>query len=267
MKIDNIYIPFISPTGGVKKIATAIYNEFNYNYASLKCEQIDLTSHKRQRYPLNFSANDLIIWCIPTFAGRIPTCLNHFKINGNGAIALMCNVYGNRAVDDAPRELAQFLTNRNFKVIGYATAIAQHSLEPRLGTNRPDAKDLLFYRDLVQKVMTKVTQSNELQTYIFDYSTPFKPHVDATFTPIVDKSKCDKCGMCYGICPEGIIEKFSLEVKEENIKKCMTCMACVAHCPLHGRSLPAAVQAKLQEKMNMVYENNKERKDNELFLA
>lgn len=44
-------------------------------------------------------------------------------------------------------------------------------------------------------------------------------------------------------------------------------MACVAHCPLHGRSLPAAVQAKLQEKMNMVYENNKERKDNELFLA
>ena len=48
--------------------------------------------------------------------------------------------------------------------------------------------------------------------------------------PILDNSKCIKCGICYIFCPEGCIEQNSDGYFEANLFYCKGCGICAREC-------------------------------------
>ena len=50
-------------------------------------------------------------------------------------------------------------------------------------------------------------------------------------SPIVDKDKCIKCGLCYIFCPEGCIDQTEEGYFEPNLFYCKGCGICARECP------------------------------------
>lgn len=262
--LKNIYINFISPTGGVKKIAHVLFEILEHN-TSITTHIKDITSHKMRRYELSYNADDLVIWCTPTIYERMPIVLNNLKLNGNQALSFICAIFGNRSAGDCAQEFANILNSHNFKVIGYSHLVCQNSQHELLGKDRPNTQDFAFYKDMLNKIIT-YTQQAHIQTYTFTQKD-YIPRLKTFCVPsIIEPSLCDKCGMCVNICPQGIIEKFSFIVKEENKDKCMGCKACIAHCPTRARGFDTLGAQKIAAFMQEVYKINYLPKDNSLYL-
>lgn len=51
------------------------------------------------------------------------------------------------------------------------------------------------------------------------------------FMPIVEASKCIKCGICQNMCPEGIMGKVTL-VPDIDYDYCKGCSICAIECPV-----------------------------------
>ena len=58
--------------------------------------------------------------------------------------------------------------------------------------------------------------------------------------PVIDEELCDRCGICYGVCPQDV---FSFDRKGKGIpevaypRECWYCGACVIDCPRRAVSL------------------------------
>ena len=50
-------------------------------------------------------------------------------------------------------------------------------------------------------------------------------------SPVLDNSKCNKCGLCYIFCPEGCIEQTADGYFEINLSYCKGCGICDIECP------------------------------------
>ncbi|MFQ6064567.1 MAG: 4Fe-4S binding protein [Candidatus Bathyarchaeia archaeon] len=53
-----------------------------------------------------------------------------------------------------------------------------------------------------------------------------------TFRPVVDRSKCTSCLLCWVFCPEGCIERGEGDVPIVNYKYCKGCGVCANECPV-----------------------------------
>jgi len=49
--------------------------------------------------------------------------------------------------------------------------------------------------------------------------------------PVLDKSKCNNCGLCYIFCPEGCIEPKPGDYYEADLSYCKGCGICDVECP------------------------------------
>jgi pyruvate ferredoxin oxidoreductase delta subunit len=49
--------------------------------------------------------------------------------------------------------------------------------------------------------------------------------------PILDMTKCNKCGLCFVYCPEGCIQPDAEGWFIANLKYCKGCAVCAAECP------------------------------------
>ncbi len=49
--------------------------------------------------------------------------------------------------------------------------------------------------------------------------------------PILDKSKCNKCGLCFIYCPEGCIQPDKEGYFIANLDYCKGCGVCLKECP------------------------------------
>lgn len=49
--------------------------------------------------------------------------------------------------------------------------------------------------------------------------------------PIIDNSKCNKCGLCYIFCPEPAIEQDTDGYYKVNLFYCKGCGICANECP------------------------------------
>lgn len=57
-------------------------------------------------------------------------------------------------------------------------------------------------------------------------------------TPILDRTKCVKCGQCVRECPYGALKKNQDGCPEVNAEKCRSCGTCQGGCPLMAIALP-----------------------------
>ena len=50
-------------------------------------------------------------------------------------------------------------------------------------------------------------------------------------SPVLDKSKCNKCGLCYIFCPEGCIKQEPDGYFVADLSYCKGCGICCVECP------------------------------------
>jgi ferredoxin len=202
--------------------------------------------------------------------GRVPALLTEWleAIKAQKTPVVCVVVYGNRAYENALLELKDIMTKRGCKPIACAAYIGEHSFsnpETPVAEGRPDAQDLhlaeLFGRKIDEKLQSvlSVDQISEVNVPgIHPYRGDSKLWI-VDFIAVSDE--CTQCGVCAEGCPTCAIDpENSVLIDTE---KCITCCACIKHCPKKAKTMKAGLVKDASIRLNTLY---KERKEPEFFL-
>lgn len=245
-----------SPTGGTEKIAAILTDVF-----AEQSETIDLSNSHFEGSDVHLESSDLAVIAMPCFGGRIPKVAKDRlgQLNGNGCKAVVVNVYGNRAYDDALLEEVNAAKEAGFEVISAIAAVAEHSIMHQYAAGRPDAQDEDQLIDFATRIAYQLAEGTQFAEPLVPGNYPYCKEGDVPLTPQI-KGTCIKCGTCAETCPVGAIEPVNFKADS---KECIACMRCVKVCPVSVRKVNgmlvkvASLAIKKQEST---------RKQNELYL-
>jgi len=155
MKIKSACMAIFSPTDSTRKIVKRIGG-----YLSPAPTEMNLTLPASSRAELHFLANDLVIFGVPVYGGRVPeTARERFKIlRGHRTPAVIVVTYGNRAYDDALLELKTVVEEQGFQVIAAAAFVTEHNIVRQIAAGRPDENDLKVIDRFGAAVARKVAE-------------------------------------------------------------------------------------------------------------
>lgn len=132
MIMKNIYTVYFSPTGGTKKVATALSDNLS-QLLHIPSQSIDLTLPANRQISYPFDSDSLVILAVLVYAGRIPNKLLpdlEKCLNGNGKTAIIpVSVYSNRNYDEALREMLLLVEKHGFIPMGALAMISRHSFD------------------------------------------------------------------------------------------------------------------------------------------
>ena len=228
----NVYLITFSPTGRTRKAAEIIGNVWQEEKI-----RIDLTMQDFDGSGYEFAADDLCIVAVGVYGGRVPApAAQRLKtLKGNGANVIAVAAYGNRAIDDCLLELTDLLTEQGFRCRSGIAAVVEHSMMPRFGAGRPDARDSAELTEFAKQIQAGL-ENNSLPERV---TVPGKrPYVAAHSLPLKfkgDKS-CTNCGKCAKLCPVGAIPKDN--PRDVDSSKCICCMRCTEVCPVGAKHMP-----------------------------
>lgn len=245
-KVTGLYF---SPTGNTKKIVEYVAKNIG-SKLQIEEELIDFTTPKMREGEYVFSENDIVAIGLPTIAGRIPNLILPFlsTIRFNGAKVIVFVTFGNRAYDDALRELADICREGKAIVIGAGAFVGEHSFSEVLGKNRPDEEDMNVCDNLLKEILAKLCSKRELGSEeainekIRGRSSEerqyYKPldhqgrHIDIRKVKPKTDETCDSCMWCVLHCPLGSIDRQN----PQNVSGiCMKCCSCVKGCHLGSK--------------------------------
>ena len=257
MKIKATTVYF-SATYTTKKIV-----EYVANQLSDEITTYDITN-ENSLDEVSIPKEELLIVGIPVYAGRVPAMaidrIRRFKGEGTRAVAIA--VYGNRDYDDALLELSDILSDNGFQIISAGAFIAQHSIFPKVGANRPDDADFeqmnLFIEE-TRKIL--VLNDKELLPIHIKGNRPYKIPGSIPIFPSGTKD-CKECGLCAKLCPAGAIPME--HPKDVDETKCIKCGRCIVVCPTRSRSFQGMKYTLASIKFNTAY---KLRREPDLFFA
>ena len=241
-----------SPTGGTKKSADLLSRAWSEK------TEIDLMKRQDDFTKYTFTAEDICLVAVPSFAGRVPAVATERlkQMQGNGTKAILAVVYGNRAYEDTFVDLEDTLKESGFQLVCGAAVVAEHSIFREYAANRPDAEDEVQLKEWSLKLKAKAEQGGEVS---FPGNRPYKPY---GAIPMIPKAEiCQNCGKCVSRCPVGAIPM--ADPRETDAEKCIVCMACVAECPIQARKVDPVILAGAKSRLQAALEG---RKENELFL-
>lgn len=231
MKTSHIKLVYFSATYTTRTIVRQIANQFNYNITEYDITQTVFNDD------IILDDKDLLIVGVPVYSGRIPTRAAEglTKFKGNNTPTIITCIYGNRDYDDALLELKDIVENNNFKVISAAAFIAQHSIFPKVGTNRPDENDMELVNQFAQKskkILELTTDLDSLPEIQVKGNYPYKTPGNIPLKPKGNR-KCNKCGTCVKLCP---VEAISANNPRKTDKeKCIACGRCIVVCSKEAR--------------------------------
>ncbi len=234
----------ISPTGNTEKAIRKIASGMADILSGGDYFYIDITRPDARIGVYEFSENDVVIIGSPTYAGRVPNKLMPYiceSVFGGGAKGVSIVTYGNRAYDDALKEMSYIMKNNEFDMIAAAAVPSEHAFSPALAEGRPNKDDLdklySFGTKIGQAIISGKCKSLNLPAIPgrmpdeMKYYIPKKENGDpASFLkamPVTDESKCTGCEECRRKCTMGCYDK-SL-TQPEGI--CIKCQACIKACP------------------------------------
>ena len=247
MLINKVNAVYFSATGTTKKAVEFIANKVA-DKLSLEYTVTDFTLPSARADTLYFNTNELVIFGVPVYAGRVPNVLLKYleKINGNGALAVPVVLYGNRNYDDGLIELRDLLEKGGLHTIAAAAFVGEHSFSDSLAKGRPDELDLNeagIFADKVAKIVQTLDDLTGL-TPIFVKGTPepyrayYQPRdrkgnsIDIRKVKPLTNDKCTDCKLCAKVCPMGSI---SYENVREFTGICIKCGACIKKCPAQAK--------------------------------
>ena len=249
--MSSIALVYFSPTGNTKKADSSI--------GGLPCVTVktfDITGNVEVP-ETDLSGFDFVVFGAPVYAGRIPACsVDRFKkMKGSGTPCALVLTYGNRAYEDAPRELGDIAEANGFRIKGVATMASQHTYG-QIQLGRPNKDDIAELQEFYFHMLAK---AEEPETVIPPGNYPYKVvETKAKFKPTTN-GNCLACGMCIRDCPVGAIEE---DIKTVN-DNCIGCMRCVKNCPMKAKSVVADAFSDFEK---LLSERLKNRKENEFFV-
>lgn len=252
MEVSKINIVYFSPTHTSAKVAKAIAKGFG----NIESEVFDAT---RKEVALKAEKDSLTIVAVPVYGGHIAITARHRleMLEGNGTPVIPVVVYGNRAYEEALKELAALLEEKGFVAVAGATFVGEHSYstdKKPIAKGRPDGNDLAFAENFGKALSVKINNLSDAESGKVDVAKirkpkqPFFKLLGFVFnvlrlrrsgkpmpvTPLTDESLCKHCGACVVACPVAAIEKGREEVT--NASRCIRCCACVKVCPHKART-------------------------------
>ncbi|MFR3272422.1 MAG: DUF362 domain-containing protein [Slackia sp.] len=232
METKKMYSVVFSATGSTKTIVRRFCRAFGVD-----AEEFDVTREKARSIKRSMRA---ILWFSAfrrTEAAFLSRALDKIAAcEGNGACAVLVVSYGNRDIDDTLLELADAVEKAGFRVVSAAAFVAQHSIFERVASGRPDAADFADI-DAFAKERTR-SSHRPPHTTIARRAGAGLSALSRIRRRAVHPRDCGgvhRVRRCALECPVGAI---SLEnPKSIDAARCISCMRCVAVCPLKGRSL------------------------------
>ena len=248
MNKPNIAAIYFSPTGTTESVINHIASGMGQDQPL----RIDLTDkEKREAFfagPDSLPGDaECVLVGMPVYFGYIPQFLKEKiqSINGKGMAAVAVVVYGNRDFDYALKELRWLLERSNFRVVGAAAFIGEHSFSSCLpiAMDRPDREDLIDARRFGEQLSAGLNKI----TPIAEEDVPGKKMKQNPEKPVklltpphprFIQSQCNQCGLCAEHCPMGIISSETFDYRDNTAQNlCLGCMSCVKKCSEGARVL------------------------------
>ena len=234
MNISKVTAVFFSPAGGTKKVVRAFVSALPY-----LAEDLDLTPFAKRLESRSFGGDELVVFAVPVYAGRIAPLAAERLVHMRGSrTPVVClAVYGNRAYEDALLELTALARQKGFVPFAAAAAVTQHSIMGRVAAGRPDGQDkenLSFFARRVSTKLAEAQNPQDLTVPCVPGSFPYKPYKAVGFVPFA-LSSCIRCGRCAALCPAGAISL--ADPRQTDAARCTFCMGCVRICPVGAREV------------------------------
>ncbi|MGN0735121.1 MAG: 4Fe-4S binding protein [Anaerovoracaceae bacterium] len=241
MKIEKVWKIYFSPTGTTKKVVTLLGEEIAAALGVPADEYNFTLPSARQNFP-QVESGDLVIFGMPTYAGRLPNLMLKYldTISGNGAMAVPVVTFGNRAFDNSLIELRNILENHDFHTVAAGAFSCEHSFSTELGAYRPDWEDECEIKDFAAHISQKLSDADPDQLKECAIEVPGDPDagyyqprdrkgnfIDIRKVKPVTGSKCVNCGVCARVCPMGAIDPSDVTTVPGI---CIKCNACVKRC-------------------------------------
>lgn len=252
--IKKLYAVYFSPAGSTGSV-TEYISGIIAGKINVPSEVIDFTLPKMRKDKYIFDENDLVIFGMPTYAGRIPNKALPFVqslFEGNGALAVSLVTYGNRNFDSSLTELTEELSANGFRILAAGAWVCRHVFSKKIAAGRPDDSDrakMEAFADEVVRRLTSLEQDGRqcsegsgteawkkpvirsgepVAPYYVPKGEDGKPAKFLKAKPLTDTAKCTNCGICAEVCPMGSV---STENYSEVTGICIKCQACVVKCP------------------------------------
>ena len=264
---------YFSPTGTTKRIVQCVAGSmFEAIPEGRSRNDFDFTLPGARERSLSFGRQDIVVFGVPVYAGRVPRLLLECMraIRGNGAIAIAVVVYGNRDYEDALLELSDLLESQGFVVVAAGAFIGEHSFSRDLAKGRPDATDLSLAAEFAIQSVRKITGAGRPAKVIVKGNRPYVTHhalrnergelIDASKIRPKTSTACTDCKICAEACPTGAILH---EDVSSVMGLCLRCNACVKACPTGAKYFDDVDYLRRKRELEI---NFSKRKDPEFFL-
>lgn len=246
MDIKRIWSVYFSPAGSTKHVTLAVAGQIAEKLEKEICE-IEYTKLEQRKKTYYFGRDDLLVFGMPVYAGRIPNKILPDIEKGfcaEGAALIPIVVYGSRSFDDALIELKMLLEKRGFLPLAAAAVVSRHVFSDFLASGRPDQDDMRELYEFAGKAALKIRENEVLSDLAVmgnyppgNYYTPLKedgtPAKFLKAKPITDKSRCTGCGICAEVCPMGSVDAGDYSLVAGI---CIKCHACIRKCPAHAKA-------------------------------
>ena len=159
MRVTAVYF---SPTGNTKKSTEVMAAAITEQY-----DVIDLTRFENREMKHDFGQDELVIFGMPVYAGRIPMAAapRLDGLTGNNTPCILVATYGNRHYDDALAEMEDIAKAHGFQVIGAAAVIGRHTYG-EIQVDRPNAEDFAAYTEFVKKAVDNLAEGKGMVSVI-----------------------------------------------------------------------------------------------------
>lgn len=274
MNIESVRLVYFSPTGTTQAVVRAIARGIKDG----NVEELDITRPGARIQPLQSSDHELLIVGVPVYMGRVPALvtewLNGMKAHNTPAVCVV--VYGNRAYEDALLELSDILAKGRCIPIAGAAFIGEHSFstcDTPTAVGRPDTGDREYAEVFGKKTWEKLQSSSSVDRipgvqvpgshpYRQEPCHPYRKGSAFWNVDFIEVSDaCIQCGICGEVCPVGAIDPGNSSVIDT--EHCITCCACIRHCPEHARSIKPGLVRDASVQLHTLY---RDRREPECFL-